>query len=957
MSNGNGYFQEHRNRVRLDWELVEAQGLRRAQLGAAWAMGSHATRSTAPAQIVLPTGVGKTALITLAPFLVPCRRVLVIAPGRLVRDQLATAFRTLGDLVDSGVIASDMAKPAVAVANRRATEEDWERWNEADVVIGTVNVLSHGYPDVQRLPEGVFDLALFDEAHHLPAPAWEVVLTAVDAPAVLFTATPFRRDGKRLPGELVFSYSLTRAMADGVYAPVHYRRVEVADGQDPDAALADAAIERLRSQGHTESESRMLVRAGRVSDAEELVELYRARGVNLGLVTAGSTAAAMRKTIRKVDEGELEGFACVGSLVEGFDFPKLKIAAYHRPHRSLAPTLQFVGRLARAGQGADGELLAIPEQVQGETRELYEEDRAWRELLPEIVDAAVLQERLTRQYIQAASIDGPVEIPPLAIAPPKSARIYRTGELELDLNVHLGTVRGTEVVSRFYDAPTHLVAFVTRRIDSPRWFLTDALDAVIYDLHVVCWVAEQRTLFVSTDSAPALKALLTLVGAEQASQIGAEDLSRLLWAAEIDTYHSVGMRETRPGQASRASYRMVAGRSAGQAVTPMEAHGSALGHVIGRPREAQGRGTVGFSVKKAKLWEPDNAGSYLGFREWCEERAMQLTEGAVQTGGAPHLDIPLGDTYDAFRSHPVAAHLDHELFLGEVVFTLDGTELHPAVLDIDVERVDAETISVVLRREDREAWSGTQDSRGSFVGGGELTVARRDTGELVDVEELLSDNAPLVFFADGSAIQGALRVPPRRLPGGVPDGTLRPVAWEGVDITVEFGDAGERRNVHQSVMQSLADEVSWVVTDHGSWELADFIGIAQDGEEVVVTLVHCKSSSSASGGTSVDELYEVLGQAARSARWAYAGAPFWAELARRLRDRNACRVVAGDEEGFQSQVEAWEADPPRMRFEIHAVQPGLRADQVPGWDSGSLLILNTHLWCQESDATFVLVCQ
>ena len=34
-------------------------------------------------------------------------------------------------------------------------------------------------------------------------------------------------------------------------------------------------------------------------------------------------------------------------LGEGYDFPNLKIAAVHATHKSLASTLQFIGRFAR----------------------------------------------------------------------------------------------------------------------------------------------------------------------------------------------------------------------------------------------------------------------------------------------------------------------------------------------------------------------------------------------------------------------------------------------------------------------------------------------------------------------------------------------------------------------------------------------------------------------------------
>ncbi|WP_246660606.1 helicase-related protein [Nitratireductor sp. XY-223] len=38
---------------------------------------------------------------------------------------------------------------------------------------------------------------------------------------------------------------------------------------------------------------------------------------------------------------------CVDMLGEGFDLPELKIAALHDPHKSIAVTIQFVGRFTR----------------------------------------------------------------------------------------------------------------------------------------------------------------------------------------------------------------------------------------------------------------------------------------------------------------------------------------------------------------------------------------------------------------------------------------------------------------------------------------------------------------------------------------------------------------------------------------------------------------------------------
>ncbi len=423
------YFRTHHTDVRLDWELVGEHGLRRAQLGAAWSLSAHATISREPALIVLPTGVGKTLVLCLAPFLLRARRVLVVTPGKLVRAQVATAFETLKDLKDTGVLPAELKPPTVALAEHRATSTDWSRWRKADVVVGTPNVLSDGYPEVTRIPEKLFDLIVFDEAHHLPAKVWTAILEATDAVAVLLTATPTRRDGKPLPGEIIYTYPLSQAIEDEVYAPVRFVPVVCGQEEDPDAVLAAAAAARLADPIHRQAGSKLLVRTGTQIEARRLVVVYAAVGLDLGLVLADTSPTAVRRILREVGDDTKQGFIAVGAMIEGFDFPALKVAAYHHPHRSLAPTLQFVGRLSRTGpEGIRGELLAIPEQVEGETRELYRQKRDWAELMPEIVDAAAQAERQVRRYVSGAQRTGPLELPPRALTPPRSARIYRLPE-------------------------------------------------------------------------------------------------------------------------------------------------------------------------------------------------------------------------------------------------------------------------------------------------------------------------------------------------------------------------------------------------------------------------------------------------------------------------------------------------------------------------------------------------
>ena len=56
-----------------------------------------------------------------------------------------------------------------------------------------------------------------------------------------------------------------------------------------------------------------------------------------------------------------------------------------------------------------------------------------------------------------------------------------------------------------------------------------------------------------------------------------------------------------------------------------------------------------------------------------------------------------------------------------------------------------------------------------------------------------------------------------------------------------------------------------MIDDDGTGEVADLLALEDDGERVIVHLVHCKYSSSAEAGARVGDLYVVCGQAHRSA--------------------------------------------------------------------------------------------
>ena len=104
---------------------------------------------------------------------------------------------------------------------------------------------------------------------------------------------------------------------------------------------------------------------------------------------------------------------------EGFDLPMLKIAAIHSPHKSLAVTLQFIGRFARTvGENiGSATFLAVPAEVEIEAERLYDTRAVWQEMVQNLSAARVNEEVGAREVLELFSPveDAPDELSDLSL--------------------------------------------------------------------------------------------------------------------------------------------------------------------------------------------------------------------------------------------------------------------------------------------------------------------------------------------------------------------------------------------------------------------------------------------------------------------------------------------------------------------------------------------------------------
>ena len=343
---------------------------------------SHGGRK---ALVQIPVGSGKTGLIALLPFGIARGRVLVIAPNLTIRDELKknldvtnrrSCFWARCNVLSSEVMS---AGPFVAVLDGKdANIHDCDR---SHIVLTNIQQLASSADRwLPQFPDRFFDLLLVDEGHHSAATSWRKVFERFpDAKVVNLTATPFRSDRQQIDGELIYRFSFKQAMLKGyikklqaIYvAPEeiyftyegdrHHHTLEevlqlkeeewfsrgVALSPECNKHIVDSSLDRLEKLRQSGTRHQLIAVACSVPHAKSIRSLYAARGYEAAEIHSSMSEDQRAEVLQRLRSGLLDCLVQVQMLGEGFDHPHLSVAAIFRPFRSLAPYIQFVGRIMR----------------------------------------------------------------------------------------------------------------------------------------------------------------------------------------------------------------------------------------------------------------------------------------------------------------------------------------------------------------------------------------------------------------------------------------------------------------------------------------------------------------------------------------------------------------------------------------------------------------------------------
>jgi superfamily II DNA or RNA helicase len=878
------YFIDNYNQIRYPIAVGDAPGLRKAQLGAMHAIASHFTLSPLPAIVVLPTGAGKTAVLAATPYLLRSTRALVVTPSRLVREQIAEEIEELRTVKRLGVLPAEVQPPnTYELTTRISSIDEWNALRQYDIVVAAPNGISPAYAEVPPPPADLFDIILIDEAHHEPAKTWQAVLNAFpNANRVLFTATPFRRDGRVLKGKLAYVYHIRDAHADGIFGRIRYAPVDV-QNDTPDVATAKETQRIFTADRQAGLQHYVMVRTDQKTRANELKDIYLAHTtLRLQSINSDHSLTHIKRAIAKLRSGELDGVICVDMMGEGFDFPNLKIAAIHSPHKSLAVTLQFIGRFARTNANDIGNatFVAVPQTVGGELGALYRDGAAWQDIITDLHGQRIMAEQENREILEHFEV--PIinefreeDLSLSSFQPYHHVKVFHVPD-PVDIHQEIALGQPFEVIFQSVAPEEDAAVIITIEQQNPQWTDLPIFNRQEFDLFVIYFDEASKLLFINASRrTPAIyEEIARQYTNGRHRNLSLSRVNRVLRDIDNPEFFNVGMKN-RMLNPNAESYRIVSGPRADQAIDESDGRLNHRGHVFGKGTVQGVPITIGYS-SASKIWS-NNTSLIPELIKWCRTLAGRIMNEQPMPA-LPGLDnLSVGQEITTLPDHCVIAadwHPDtYKRHITVVYPDINGTsapcEITDLELHIDRANTDQHNVRVIVQG---NGW--TFPVQFSLLGMPQFAIVdpnalapllRRGFSDEAFVDFL--NEAPLNFYcSDFSRVAGVEHFLADAEFEPFNSNSITVVDWAAanVDIEVECGPNSIQEHL-KAFLNSPDHEL--LLHDHGAGEMADFLTVGIQNDTVIVKLLHVKGSGGAQPGNRVDDVYEVCGQVVKSLIW------------------------------------------------------------------------------------------
>ncbi|MBN3172997.1 DEAD/DEAH box helicase family protein [Pectobacterium brasiliense] len=946
-------------------------GLRKPQLGALHAIAGYFATDlqVEPATVVLPTGTGKTETMLATMVYQRCGKILVIVPSDSLRSQISKKFIELGYLPELTVVPFNIALPNVAIIKKgiQTVEEAEQLVGASNVLVATTSVLSACSEDALNTLCGSCTHLFIDEAHHISASSWLAIRERFrDKRVIQFTATPFRNDKKSLGGKIIYNYTMGEAQRAGYFTNVNLLPVEEYYSDLVDHAIAEMAIGQLRADLNNGLDHLLMARTSNKHRAEELVIIYQriASEFNPIIVHSDYSKTEVRNRLDALLMRQSRIVICVDMLGEGYDLPNLKIAALHDHHKSLAVTLQFIGRFTRVnraqnlGQASVVMNVADP-NVEGELQHLYSTDADWDSVLRRLSEGRIAREIRLQEVVDALKREGDLhdQISLWNLEPSCSVMLFKTSCDQWEPK------RYEEKLPKF-DESWHAIAddenlliVLAVQTSAVRWGSYKDLKDTNYKILIAHWDPDRSALFVFSNDYKAFRVenLVSAICDDNVELVSGDKVFNVFNGIEYPLARNLGA-----SQIGAISFTQYFGPNVTEGLSLIEASQSSLSNIAALGYESGNRVIWGCSQRRGKVWSPQKGGSITDWCDWVKKAWDKIFSSEPDPNNLTRNFLRPVPLLAPYESYPISAQWGEYLltaFEDKVDFHFGIVVAHLYLVEVRAAgKFEDGSVRLIFSTDTVESeyklcLSRNTTSKGydyQLMSGPEVFV-QRGASDPMSLSEYMKIDPVMIHYADGSFSYNAHIVHVSQNIGLYDRREIVAFDWQGTDIRVEsMGYGRDQASIQWRWFNEIQEDYDVIVNDDGKGESADLVGLKILDDSIVLTLIHCKYSGSDEPGARLKDLYEVCGQAQRCIRWKHLNLTYlYHHIKRReeqWRSRGYSRFLKGTIKELAAMKDRARTTP--IRFNVIIVQPGLDANQIN--EEGLKLLGSTALFIKKT---------
>jgi hypothetical protein len=525
------------------------------------------------------------------------------------------------------------------------------------------------------------------------------------------------------------------------------------------------------------------------------------------------------------------------------------------------------------------------------------------------------------------------DIPLQTLEPKMNAVVYRTsGDAWEPLRAEDLYSPGVYLGMKINPHP-RIAIFVTRSEEQAGWTTAQHATNVIWDLHMMHWDQTKGLLYISSSAKGPYDKLAKAVCGESTRRVEGEEVFRSLHGFKRLILRNLGLTHHQ-GRGVRYSMYMgvdvADGLDTAKSQSRIKNNVFATGFLDGVPA------TRGCSAK-GKFWSISPVRDLTDWIEWCEDIGQSVNDAGITTDGVFRSAMRPRQISERPAVPPVAIHWPESLLMQlEDRVEISFGDQPVLFTECDIELLDHERTGP-LRFAVRSETHGAEfeivfsDGGASYPQRAGPKATIRIGGKVKSLSESFGDDSPQIDFGDGSLLiySHLYALPEGNSVEPYPADRIEVWTWSKTNIRAESQGAEKRADsVQRRVIDKLitdGDAYDLIFDDDGAGEIADVVSLRVTEGLVQVTLHHCKYSSAATPGARVKDLYEVCGQAQKSARWRDRPSRMFTHMLKREKLRldkgQSSRFEQGTAAFLKKLKASWQDY--RYEFDVRIVQPGL----------------------------------